>query len=300
MTDAFILTVDATRERLDLFVTRRRPELSRARVQRLIEEGHVTVDGAPAKSSLKPEAGQTVRVEVPEATTSYLEAQAIPLKVVYEDQDILVVDKPAGMTVHPAPGHKAGTLANALLARIHDLQDIGGRLRPGIVHRLDKDTSGLLVVAKNDAAFASLTAQFKARHVHKTYLALVQGTPHPKEASIEAPVGRSRRDRKRMAVVEDGRPSVTHYRVVRGFRGYAMVEAMPVTGRTHQIRVHLASIGHPVVGDATYGKAEPKLGRQFLHAARLELALPSTGRMVEFASPLPPQLEAFLEGPELL
>lgn len=298
MTDAFILTVDATGERLDLFVARRRPELSRARVQRLIEEGHVTVDGAPAKASLKPEAGQTVRVEVPEATPSYLEAQAIPLKVVYEDQDILVVDKPAGMTVHPAPGHKDGTLANALLARIHDLQDIGGTLRPGIVHRLDKDTSGLLVVAKNDAAFASLTAQFKARQVHKTYLALVQGTPHPEEASIEAPVGRSRRDRKRMAVVEDGRPSATRYRVVRRFRGYAMVEAMPVTGRTHQIRVHLASIGHPVVGDATYGKAEPKLGRQFLHAARLAFALPSTGRMVEFASPLPPELEAFLEGLE--
>jgi 23S rRNA pseudouridine1911/1915/1917 synthase len=277
MSDAFSLTVDTGGERLDVFLAQRRPSLSRARVQRLIEDGHVTVDGASAKSSLKLEPGQTVHVEVPEAAPSHLTPQAIPLKVVYEDEDVLVLDKPAGMTVHPAPGHRDSTLANALLAHIPDpsgslktiLRGIGGTLRPGIVHRLDKDTSGLMVVAKNDAAFASLSAQFKGRQVHKTYLALVQGTPHPEEAAIEAPVGRSRRDRKRMAVVEDGREATTRYRVVGRFKGYALLEAMPVTGRTHQIRVHLASIGHPVVGDATYGKAELRLGRQFLHAARL-------------------------------
>ena len=308
MSDTFVLTVDAGGERLDVFVARERPELSRARVQRLIEEGHVTVYGAAAKASLKLDAGQTVRVEVPEAAPSRLEPQAIPLKVVYEDHDVLVVDKPAGMTVHPAPGHKDSTLANALLAHIYDssaplrtgLQGIGGTLRPGIVHRLDKDTSGLMVVAKNDAAFASLAAQFKERKVHKTYLALVQGVPYPEEAAIEAPVGRSTRDRKRMAVVEDGRQATTRYSVVRRFRDYALLEAMPVTGRTHQIRVHLASIGHPVAGDATYGKAEPGLGRQFLHATRLAFELPSTGHMVEFESPLPPELAGFLESLESL
>jgi len=221
-------------------------------------------------------------------------AEAIPLTIVYQDADLIVVDKPAGLTVHPAPGHPSGTLVNALLAACPDLQGISGSLRPGIVHRLDKDTSGLLVVAKNDRAMQSLQAQLKGREVHKTYLALVAGVPKPAEGQIEAPIGRSHRNRKKMAVVDGGRESTTRYRTREVINGRALLEVEPVTGRTHQIRVHLAAIGHPIVGDSLYGKRSPLVGRQFLHAAKLGFRMPG-GREIEFESPLPADLREALE-----
>jgi 23S rRNA pseudouridine1911/1915/1917 synthase len=234
-------------------------------------------------------------VTVPPPDEISLAPEAIPLAILYQDADLVVVDKPAGLTVHPAPGHPGGTLVNALLAACPDLQGIGGTLRPGIVHRLDKDTSGLIVVAKNDRAMRALQAQLKAREVHKMYLALVTGVPKPAEGQIEAPIGRSTRNRKKMAVVDGGRESTTRYRTREIIGGkQALLEAEPVTGRTHQIRVHLAAIGHPIVGDALYGKPSPVVGRQFLHAAKLGFRMPG-GREIEFESPLPPDLRRALE-----
>jgi 23S rRNA pseudouridine1911/1915/1917 synthase len=290
------LTADRAGERLDAFLARRLPELSRTHLKRLIESGFVTIDGRVPKASEKTQAGLAVTVEVPPPEELSLEPEAIPLTIVYQDSDLLVVDKPPGLTVHPAPGHPSGTLVNALLAACPDLQGISGTLRPGIVHRLDKDTSGLLVVAKNDRAMRALQSQLSERTVHKTYLALVHGVPKPREGQIEAPIGRSTRNRKKMAVVDSGRESTTRYRVREELPGgYALLEVDPVTGRTHQIRVHLAAIGHPVFGDALYGRASELLGRQFLHAWKLAFRMPLGGREVEFESPLPPDLWLVLE-----
>src|SRR5206468_6022792 len=221
---------------------------------------------------------------------------AIPLTIIYQDGDIIVLDKPAGLTVHPAPGHPSGTLVNALLAACPDLRGIAGTLRPGIVHRLDKDTSGLMVVAKNDRAQRALQRQLKDRDVRKTYLALVRGVPAPREGTIAAPIGRHPKNRKKMAVVADGREATTRYRVREEIAGgqYSLLEVEPVTGRTHQIRVHLAAVGHPVVGDATYGRPSAAVGRQFLHAHKLAFAMPLGGRTVEFESPLPADLREAL------
>jgi 23S rRNA pseudouridine1911/1915/1917 synthase len=245
-----------------------------------------------------------VNVTIPPPQTIDLAPEAIPLTIIYQDGDIIVLDKPAGLTVHPAPGHPSGTLVNALLAACPDLRGpstglrtgIAGTLRPGIVHRLDKDTSGLMVVAKNDRAQRALQAQLKERVVRKTYLALVGGMPTPREGTIEAPIGRHPKNRKKMAVVADGRESTTRYRVREEIAGgkYSLLEVEPVTGRTHQIRVHLAAIGHPVVGDATYGRSSEAIGRQFLHAHKLAFAMPLGGRTVEFVSPLPADLREAL------
>ena len=286
---------DAGTDRLDRFLADRSPELSRSRLQQLIAEGHVTVDGQPAKPSFRLRAGQWVSVTVPDQTRSDLEPQPIPLKVVHEDSDLLVVDKPAGLAVHPAPGHRDHTLANAVLAHCPDLEGIGGSLRPGIVHRLDKDTSGLLVVAKSERAHAQLARQFKQRRVTKSYLALVHGSIEPPEAVIEAPIGRHPRDRKRMAVVTTGRVAASQYRVVKRLKGFTLLEVRPKTGRTHQIRVHMASMGHPLAGDATYGRKRPRLDRHFLHAHLLGFEHPSTGEYVQFTSELPGDLRVFLE-----
>ncbi len=274
--------------------------LSRSRVQRLIAEGRVTADGRLVKANTLVPAGSVLLIDVPPPEPAGIEAEAIPLEILFEDADVLVVDKPAGLVVHPSPGHWSGTLVNALLARDTVYGGIAGVERPGIVHRLDRDTSGLLMVAKTDAAQASLMAQLKARRVKKTYLALVQGSVQAALGRVEAPIGRDPKNRMRMAVVPDGRPSVTGYRVRERFAGWTFLEVDLVTGRTHQIRVHLAALGHPVAGDRVYGTGTSRRGpdgleRLFLHAWHLVFATPSSGDLVRVEAPLPPELEAVLE-----
>ena len=270
--------------------------LSRSYVQRLITEGRLTSGGAAIKANAVLRAGDELELDVPEVRPLELEAEAIPLTVVYEDADLLIIDKPAGLVVHPAPGHASGTLVNALLARDGSFGGIAGVARPGIVHRLDRDTSGLIMVAKNDVAQAHLMAQLKARRVKKTYLALVAGSVGAAVGRIEAPIGRDPRHRTRMAVVPDGRPSVTGYRVHERFEGWTLLELDLVTGRTHQIRVHLVAIGHPVAGDPVYAtglarRGPPGLDRLFLHAWRLELMAPSGDRLIRAEASLPDDLE---------
>ena len=287
--------VDEAGERLDTFLAQRCPDLSRSRIQALTTAGCVTVDGAPSKPAARLRKGQTVSLVVPPPAPSTLVPQAMDLVVAYEDSDLLVIDKPAGLVTHPSPGHPDHTLANAVLAHCPDLEGVGGEIRPGLVHRLDRDTSGLIVVAKNDDAQAGLSGQFKDRTVSKAYLAAVTGHPEAERAIIDAPIGRHPRSRTRMAVVTTGRDAVTEYDVLRRLRTYSLVEARPRTGRTHQIRVHLASIGHPVAGDAIYGRPAPGLERHFLHAHRLAFDHPRTGERLELESPLPNDLQAFLD-----
>ena len=273
--------------------------MSRSHIQRLIERGDATLDGRAAKGSAQLAGGEAVAVQFPEPVTAEPRPEAIPLRVVYEDADLLVIDKPAGLVVHPAPGHPSGTLVNALLARWGSLKGLKGDLRPGIVHRLDKDTSGLLMVAKSDAAMLKLAAQIKDRRVKKEYLALVQGRLEPAEGRIEAPVGRDPMQRQHMAVVRGGRNATSHYTVERYFSGFSLVRVKPVTGRTHQIRVHLAFTGHPVAGDQLYSRQRvPGLPRQFLHATRLGFSQPTSGEWLELESDLPADLAAFLAGLE--
>ena len=290
----YSFVVEEPGARLDKYVSEKCPELSRSQAQRLIADGKITVNGIPAKPSLKLRTGDRIRITIPPPPPSHLEPEAIPLNIVYEDDDLLVVDKPAGLTVHPAPGHPSHTLVNALLSHLPSLPDTGEPLRPGIVHRLDKDTSGLVIVAKNNVAHMKLASQFKSRSVVKTYVALVKGHLELGEGVIEAKIGRDPHHRKRMAVVASGREARTEYRVLRYIGNYTLLEVKPRTGRTHQIRVHLSAIGFPVVGDATYGGKSPLLSRQFLHAAKLGFRLPSTGEYVEFKSNLPPDLAKML------
>ena len=285
------LVADAAGERLDVFIVRRMPSLTRSRVQRLIGEGHVSVAGAASKPGLRLEPGQRVRVEVPPASDGDARPEAIPLSVLYEDADLLAIDKPAGMTVHPSPGHASATLVNAILAHCDDLSGIGGVMRPGIVHRLDRDTSGVILVAKNDATHNGLARQLKARLVEKTYLAIVEGTPRPPQGVIDAAIGRDPGNRKRMAIVQGGREATTAYRVLEPFSGYALAEARPRTGRTHQIRVHLAASGHPIVADRVYGKPSSLIARQALHATRIIFAHPRTHARVEIEAPPPADFE---------
>jgi len=287
------IEVAAGGERLDVFLAHHLEGVSRSQAQRLIEAGLVTVEGRWAKAAQVVRPGQRVVVLIPPPEPLRLEPEPIPVPVLYEDEDLLVVDKPAGVPVHPGPGHPRGTLVNALLALCPQLREVGQELRPGIVHRLDKDTSGLLVVAKTPRAHRHLVEELKARRVHKVYLALVHGVPKAEEGVVVAPIGRHPKDRKRMAVVEGGREAETRYRVREAFPHCALLEVEPVTGRTHQIRVHMAHVGHPVVGDPVYGRRSPLVGRQFLHAHRLGLFLPD-GRWMEFVSPLPGDLEEAL------
>ncbi len=277
---------DADGERLDRVLAREIPALSRSRIQALVAEGRVTPSGRKAV------AGQLYRVSVPPARPAEPAAEAIPLAVVHEDEHLIVVDKPAGMVVHPAPGHPGGTLVNALLDHCgRSLTGVGGVARPGIVHRLDKDTSGLIVAAKTETAHAGLRALFETHDIDRGYLALVQGLPWPSTGRVEAPIGRDPRHRKRMAVVERGRPAVTHYRVEAAFGTRASSVACRLeTGRTHQVRVHLAHIGHGVIGDPLYGgrrRGMPAFPRQALHAARLGFRHPATGADMRFESPPP-------------
>lgn len=270
---------------------------SRARLQALMEAGHLERDGCVVRQgSVKAKAGEIYRLVLPPPEKAEPEAQEIDLKIVYEDKDVIVIDKPVGMVVHPAPGNRDGTLVNALLAHCGKiLSGIGGVARPGIVHRLDKDTSGLMVVAKNDAAHQALAAQFADRSLSRTYQALVWGVPVPPSGSIDAPIGRSARDRKKMAVIAKGRSALTHYRVLKDFGIASLVECRLATGRTHQIRVHMAHIKHPVVGDQVYGRGRTAKGakdlqgfpRQALHAVKLQFIHPRTGKPMAFKSAMP-------------
>jgi 23S rRNA pseudouridine1911/1915/1917 synthase len=287
--------VDKPGVRLDKYVCDKFAELSRTRIQKLIASGYITVNEHVAKAGLRLNAGDRLRVILPPTPPSQLTPEAIPLNIIYEDDDLLVIDKPAGLTVHPAPGHPAHTLVNAILSRFPHLAALSDSLRPGIVHRLDRDTSGVIVVAKNSLAQAKLVEQFKARSVVKAYLVLVKGRLTPENGVIEAPIGRDPRNRKRMAVVAGGREARTEYRVVRYIGDYTLLEVRPETGRTHQIRVHLSAIGYPVVGDKVYGVKSAYLSRQFLHASCLGFKLPSTGEYMEFKSELPPDLAQALE-----
>jgi 23S rRNA pseudouridine1911/1915/1917 synthase len=281
--------------RLDRFIAENCPELTRTHAQKLIADGFITVNGREAKPSLRLDSGDKVDIAVPSTPPSPLAPEPIPLNIIYEDEDLLVVDKPPGLTVHPAPGHPDHTLVNALLSHVPHLSQMGDFLRPGIVHRLDKDTSGLMIVAKNKLAQMNLIEQFRTRSITKAYLALVRGSLAPEEGIIDAAIGRDSSNRKRMAVVKEGRPARTQYQVVKYINDYTLLEIMPETGRTHQIRVHLAAIGYPVVGDAVYGVKSPHLSRQFLHACRLGFKLPSSGEYVEFKSELPEDLAQALK-----
>ena len=289
------LIADERDVRLDKYVCQKLAELSRARVQKLIAEGYITVNDQVAKAGLRLNIGDRLRVIIPPAPPSRLVPETMPLNILYEDDDLLVVDKPAGLTVHPAPGRPSHTLVNALLSHFPHLADISDSLRPGIVHRLDKDTSGVMLVAKNSLAQADLAEQFKTHSVAKAYLVLVKGHLTPENGIIEAAIGRDPRNRKRMAVVAGGREARTEYRVIKYIVDYTLLEVMPETGRTHQIRVHLAAIGFPVVGDKVYGVKSPYLDRQFMHACRLGFNLPSSGEYVEFKSELPPDLAQALK-----
>lgn len=288
---------EAKGERLDQFLHRHLPTLSRSRLQELIEAGSVLLNGKSTKPSHKLKGGETVEVEIPAPRELSVAAEAIPLDVVYEDADLIVINKPQGMVTHPAPGAWEGTLVNALLAHCRDLSGIGGVARPGIVHRLDKDTSGLLVVAKNDASHQALSAQIAAKTAKRQYLAVVTGVPATEEGSIDAPIARHPSERVKMAVVPGGRHALTHWRVLEAFRDASLVEVTLATGRTHQIRVHMAHLGHPLVGDPVYGpksRLPVKLEGQALHAFRLAFDHPTTGLRMEFEVAPPERFQALM------
>lgn len=273
-------------------------EISRSYLQKLIEGKHVAVNGGLVRSNYKLKAGDHVELSIPDPVPLEVAAENIPLNIVYEDDCILVVDKPAGMVVHPAPGHARGTLVNALLYHCSGLAGIGGVERPGIAHRLDKDTSGLIVIAKTNAALQSLAAQFKLRHIQKEYLALVRGRVKHAKGSINLPVGRHKTHRKKMSSnAQQGREALTTYEAIKRSDEFSCLRLFPKTGRTHQIRVHLASIGHPLLGDKLYGgkigQAGLEIPRHALHAHKLRLLHPQTGRTMIFESPLPRDMSSF-------
>ena len=292
-------TAEAGEARLDVFLANQSDlGLSRSRIQDLIKAGHVRLNGALPKAKASVAPGDLVRVEVPDPTPVEVAAEAIPLDVVYEDDDVVVINKARGMVVHPAAGNWSGTLVNALLDHVDDLEGIGGELRPGIVHRLDKDTTGLLVVAKNERAHAALSEQIRLHTARRIYWALVHGNNMPDTGRIEAPIGRHPGDRKKMAVnTKNGKEAVTHFRVLERFRGYALLECRLETGRTHQIRVHLSFIGHPVVADPLYGtrKAHLEMPPQALHARQLGFFHPATGDWMEFTAEPPADFMAALQ-----
>ena len=289
-------TADKAGERLDVFCARVSGN-TRSAVQRMIISGDVALNGAPAKPSDKLKEGDAVSIALRPPEEVDILPQDIPIDIVYEDGDIAVIDKPKGMVVHPAPGNPDGTLVNALMYHLDGLSGIGGEIRPGIVHRIDKMTSGLVVVAKNDMAHASLAAQMKDHSARRTYIAIVDGNIREDSGTVDAPIGRHPADRKRMAVVQGGRNAVTHWRVLERYGAYTLIEAKLETGRTHQIRVHMAYIKHPVAGDAVYGAAKPRLGLegQALHAARLELTHPRTGERLVFSARVPEYFRSALK-----
>ncbi|MBN1145901.1 MAG: RluA family pseudouridine synthase [Anaerolineales bacterium] len=287
-------------QRLDKFLVGCLPDLSRARIQGLIKDGFATVDGErPHKVGQMLAHGAVVQVYIPPSEPSNLQPEAIPLDIVFENDDLLVINKPAGMVVHPAAGHTSGTLVHAALAHAPTMEGVGGQQRPGVVHRLDKDTSGLILMAKNDRAHHWLQEQFRLRKIEKTYLALVDGAPPTPAGRIEAPIGRNIRERKKMAVVtlQKGRQAISEYSTLERFPNHTLLEMHPLTGRTHQIRLHLAFLGCPVAGDTVYGKQHSSIpvGRHFLHAARLRLRLSGEKEPRSFEAPLPAELASVLE-----
>ncbi len=286
--------------RLDHFLVACLPEFSRARLQGLVKEGFVLVNGQAArKAGQRLEPGDRVAVRIPPARPSGLAAQDIPLRIIFENEDLLVVDKPAGMVVHPAAGHADGTLVNAVLGHAPDIQGIGGEERPGVVHRLDKETSGLILLAKNEGAHRWLQDQFRLRRVEKVYLALVDGAPPTPGGRVEAPIGRDPSHRKQMAVLAPGkgREAISEYKTLETFEAHTLLEFHPLTGRTHQIRLHCAFLGCPIAGDTVYGRKHPSLDlkRHFLHAHRLKIRLPGEAQAREFVAELPDELAAILE-----
>ena len=294
-----ILTADISGERLDAFLARRGEGLSRSAAQKLIEEGNVKRNGKPGKKNDKLNIGDTVEYTIPEPKAVDIVAKEMPLDIVYEDEDVLVINKPKGLVVHPAAGHQDDTLVNGLLyAMGDDLSGINGELRPGIVHRIDKDTSGLLAVAKNDLAHSVLASQLKDHTMARTYEAIVCGSFREDSGTVDAPIGRHPSDRKKMTVIQrNSKEAVTHWEVVKRYRGYTHIRCKLETGRTHQIRVHMAHIGHPILGDLVYGRKKPELGQdsQCLHAGALCFRHPRDGRPVMVFAPLPEYFQAVLD-----
>ena len=284
------LVADLENMRLDAYIASKKENISRTNIQRLIEEGSILVNGQKKKISYKVQIGDNIEINIPEAKETDIKAEDIPLEVVYEDSDIIVVNKPKGMVVHPANGNPDGTLVNAIMNICKgSLSGIGGEIRPGIVHRLDKDTSGLLIVAKNDLAHINMSTQIKNREVKKIYIALVKGNINENEATINMPIGRSTKDRKKMAVRKEGKEAVTHFKVLKRYGDYTLLKIKIDTGRTHQIRVHMAEIGHPVVGNMVYSKGKNEFGveGQMLHATSLDFKHPITGKEMHLEADLP-------------
>lgn len=296
--EKFVVEIEQVGKRLDLFVISVIKDLSRMNAKRLIEDGNVQVNSKNSKVSYKVQNGDIIEIHIPEAKQLDLKAQEIPIEVVYEDSDIIVVNKPKGLVVHPANGNWDGTLVNAIMAICKDsLSGIGGEVRPGIVHRLDKDTSGLLIIAKNDKAHINMSNEIKNRKVKKVYIALVRGIVAENEATINMPIGRSNKDRKKMDVVKNGKEAITHFKVIKRFDKYTLLEVKIDTGRTHQIRVHLSEIGHPVVGDEIYsnGKNEFGVHGQLLHAKSLDFKHPITGKDMHLEAELPEEFKNVLK-----
>ena len=294
-----ILFPDTAGERLDAYLARSVPDLSRSGAQKLLEDGNVTLNGKKAKKNDRLNPGDQVQVEIPEPQPVNIAAKDIPLEIVYEDNDVLVINKPKGLVVHPAVGHQDDTLVNGLLfAKAGELSGINGELRPGIVHRIDKDTSGLLAVAKNDLAHTVLASQLKDHSMARTYEAIICGNLKEDEGTVDAPIGRHPTDRKKMCVTaRNSKEAVTHWEVVERYRGYTHIRCRLETGRTHQIRVHMAHIGHPILGDAVYGRKKPELGQdsQCLHAGTLCFAHPRDGHLVIVHAELPEYFQSVLE-----
>lgn len=293
-----IIVDDVDNIRLDTYISANDNDLSRERVKKLMDDGNILVNGTVKKNSYKVKSGDVIEIDMPELKDTKIEAQDIPIEVVYEDDDIIVVNKPKGIVVHPANGNHDGTLVNAIMNICKSsLSGIGGEIRPGIVHRLDKDTSGLLIVAKNDKAHISMSQQIKDRKVNKRYIALVRGIIGEDEATINMPIARSKKDRKKMAVDKDGREAITHFKVIKRYDKYTLLDIKIDTGRTHQIRVHMSEIGHPVIGDEVYsnGKNEFGVKGQMLHARSLDFVHPITGKKMHLEADLPQYFKDVLD-----